>query len=293
VWFSPCFLFETTMHFFTLLAVLPLAFSIDFDTNFIDSDVVSFCVTSDSTCAFNDRAWSFVNTNVQDEFDESRVWYRLYDYPTASQFKECSKYQSNQFFSDTEFCKTCKPSWVYLLRLQKYVKSAEGKVEDVFFIDQAYQPTTSAWNAYCNVGGTQLLPALNNQDLVSDKSRAFYAFFASSTCYSTTFCTQASSVVPLESKVVCQPHSTDNYPSGEFCSFAADLNTFAITTEMGCDGENERCESVRFRWAGFNSRSLKLGTNGALSKMGTEKRGIGTSDLCVIAESSTFPWTWY
>jgi len=274
------------MYFTLLLAILPLAFTFEFDTSGFDSNDLNFCLTSDPNCQFNDRPWSFVNSDVPDDLQNQRIWNRAFDYADAVRFDNCMEFQDSDFHfhgsTTIAFCKTCKPDWVYLARMQKYVKSAEGKVEDVIFIDKAFQPTLNAWNDYCDAGGSMLVPALNGKSLVSDKSRSFYRFFASSTCYSTTFCSEASSAVPLESKIVCKPHTSGLFPTGQFCTLATNTDKFAITSEMGCDG-GVKCESIRFRSLSVTSR--KNNKKNAQSTSVTKRL-----DLCVYAESSV--WTW-
>jgi len=272
-----------------LLAVLPLALTINFDTNVLDSDELTACLTSNPNCQFNDRPWSFVNnTGVPSDFENTRVWTRLFDYSDAALFESCTDYGIQDYNGiNLDTCLLCQPDWVYLFRLQKFVRSAEGKVEDVFFLDKAFVPTDDAWETYCLNAYT--VPPLDDSDLVSDKTRSFYRYFASSTCYSNQYCAQASSVAPLESKSVCKPHTVLNFPSGQFCKYMNGYDNIYLTVEMGCAG-TDTCESVRFRQYDDDDdlRRKKRKT----AKTHVSKRGINLDELlCVYAEND-FAWTW-
>jgi len=277
-----------------LLAVLPLALAVDFgsfDTNILDSDQLHVCLSS-SNCKFNDRVWSFVNnTGVPDDFGDDRVWTRLFDYEDASRFEACKGFQRFNFFvPDSDSCIACQPDYVYLLRLQKYVRSGEGKVEDVVFLDKAFIPTTTSWANYCSQGGDRTVPALSTSLLKTDKSRSFYRYFASSTCYSDNYCYQASSLAPLETKVVCKPNAVENFPSGQFCKYVTGYDNIHVSLEMGCAG-TDACESIRFRLHDADFRKSQ-NTKLMAKAVHSSKRGVNVDELlCVYAESD-FEWTW-
>jgi hypothetical protein len=125
---------------------------------------------------------------------------------------------------------------VYLYRQQKRVLTSSGKKESVVFLDFAYSPSNSSWEAFCS----SLTLAAPNFDDSSDASTssvkdAHYMYGSGSSCYKQSLCTSSQTDSALEWANYCNAEQTNGYPSMNFCGYnGGDSAPYKL--RLGCEG---------------------------------------------------------